>query len=166
MAAALARDVTHLFALAPGSESTAIVSPAAEKVRRHPKYYLNGGDVHFLVRSSTIVCDICDADRNGLPPLQVENYIFRVHRYFFERESLFFREKLGAPPPPGQPPKGSSDVNPFPLDDVHEEDFSRFLWVFYNPYVGIIAIPRASCADPSPGNTQYTMRMRRSGYLS
>ena len=24
-------------------------APAAEKVRRHPKYYLNGGDTHFLV---------------------------------------------------------------------------------------------------------------------
>jgi hypothetical protein len=67
------------------------------------------------------------------PCCQVENYIFRVHRYFFERESAFFREKLGAAPPPGQAPKGSSDVNPFVLDDVREEDFSRFLWVFYNP---------------------------------
>lgn len=94
-----------------GSDTTVAMSPAAEKVRRHPKYYLNGGDVHFLV----------------------ENWIFRVHRYFFERESQFFREKLGAPPPPGQPPKGSSDVNPFTLDDIREEDFSRFLWVFYNP---------------------------------
>ncbi|EKM53623.1 uncharacterized protein PHACADRAFT_99476, partial [Phanerochaete carnosa HHB-10118-sp] len=93
----------------------AVVSPAAEKVRRHPKYYLNGGDVHFLV----------------------ENYIFRVHRYFFERESLWFREKLGAPPPPGQAPKGSSDVNPFALDDILEEDFSRFLWVFYNPLYSV-----------------------------
>ena len=66
---------------------------------------------------------------------QVENYIFRVHRYFFERESAFFREKLNAAPPPGQAPKGSSDGNPFSLDDVREEDFARFLWVFYNPCV-------------------------------
>ncbi|KIP01472.1 hypothetical protein PHLGIDRAFT_80546, partial [Phlebiopsis gigantea 11061_1 CR5-6] len=97
------------FSLAGGPEDAA--APAAEKVRRHPKYYLNGGDVHFLV----------------------ENYIFRVHRYFFERESSFFREKLGAAPPPGQAPRGSSDVNSFPLDDVQEQDFARFLWVFYNP---------------------------------
>ncbi|KAI0688442.1 hypothetical protein BC835DRAFT_1284594 [Cytidiella melzeri] len=89
--------------------------PAAEKVRRHPKYYLNGGDTHFLV----------------------ENYIFRVHRYFFERESAIFREKLGIPPASGQNPKGSSDSNPIPLDDVREEDFSRFLWVFYNPKYSI-----------------------------
>ena len=36
------------FSLAGGPEGAA--APAAEKVRRHPKYYLNGGDVHFLVR--------------------------------------------------------------------------------------------------------------------
>ncbi|KAI0366762.1 hypothetical protein BV20DRAFT_912992, partial [Pilatotrama ljubarskyi] len=88
---------------------------AVEQIKRHPKYYLNGGDVHFLV----------------------ENYIYRVHRYFFERESAWFREKLGAPAPAGQAPKGSSDANPFPLDDVAADDFSKFLWVFYNPKYSI-----------------------------
>ncbi|KAI0800272.1 hypothetical protein C8Q74DRAFT_1396299 [Fomes fomentarius] len=88
---------------------------AVEQIKRHPKYYLNGGDVHFLV----------------------ENYIYRVHRYFFERESAWFREKLGAPSPAGQAPKGSSDGNPFPLDDVAADDFSKFLWVFYNPKYSI-----------------------------
>ncbi|KAI0330431.1 hypothetical protein GY45DRAFT_1218890, partial [Cubamyces sp. BRFM 1775] len=88
---------------------------AVEQIKRHPKYYLNGGDVHFLV----------------------ENYIYRVHRYFFERESAWFREKLAAPAPPGQAPKGSSDSNPFPLDDVAADDFSKFLWVFYNPKYSI-----------------------------
>ncbi|KAI0698308.1 hypothetical protein C8T65DRAFT_581962 [Cerioporus squamosus] len=88
---------------------------AVEQIKRHPKYYLNGGDVHFLV----------------------ENYIYRVHRYFFERESAWFREKLSAPSPAGQQPKGSSDANPFPLDDVVADDFSKFLWVFYNPKYSI-----------------------------
>ena len=67
--------------------------------------------------------------------MQVENWIFRVHRYFFERESAVFREMLCAPPPPGQAAKGSSDTNLLPLHGVTEVDFSRFLWVFYNPYV-------------------------------
>ncbi|KAL1945337.1 hypothetical protein VTO73DRAFT_2188 [Trametes versicolor] len=88
---------------------------AVEQIKRHPKYYLNGGDVHFLV----------------------ENYIYRVHRYFFERESAWFREKLGAPAPAGQTPKGSSDANPFPLEEVAADDFSKFLWVFYNPKYSI-----------------------------
>ncbi|OSX61713.1 hypothetical protein POSPLADRAFT_1117686, partial [Postia placenta MAD-698-R-SB12] len=86
-----------------------------ERVKRHPKYYLAGGDVHFLV----------------------ENYLFRVHRYFFERESAWFREKLAIAAPPGQSPKGSSDAHPFPLEDVQAQDFSRLLWVFYNPKYSI-----------------------------
>ena len=57
-----------------------------------------------------------------------------MHSYFFERESAVFREKLAAPAAAGQPRKGSSDTNPFPLDDVRADDFSKFLWVFYNPY--------------------------------
>ncbi|RPD62756.1 hypothetical protein L226DRAFT_503801 [Lentinus tigrinus ALCF2SS1-7] len=88
---------------------------AVEKIERHPKYYLNGGDVHFLV----------------------ENYIYRVHRYFFERESAWFREKLGTPSPAGQQPKGSFDANPFPLDDVAADDSFKFFWVFYNPTYSI-----------------------------
>ena len=42
---------------------------------------------------------------------------------------------LCAPPHPGQSPKGSSDTTAIPLPGVKELDFSRFLWVFYNPYV-------------------------------
>ncbi|KAK7692002.1 hypothetical protein QCA50_005407 [Cerrena zonata] len=57
---------------------------AVEKMKRHPTYYLQGGDVHFLV----------------------EHFLFRVHSYFFERESAVFREKLAAPAAPGQPRKG------------------------------------------------------------
>ena len=68
---------------------------------------------------------------------QVQSYLFRVHRYFFERESPFFREKLGIPAAAGQTARGSSDTNPFPLDDIRAEDFEKFLWVFYNPCVPI-----------------------------
>ncbi|KAH9833556.1 uncharacterized protein C8Q71DRAFT_692844, partial [Rhodofomes roseus] len=91
------------------------VDTSLEKVKRHPKYYLSGGDIHFLV----------------------ENYLFRVHRYFFERESAYFREKFAVAAPPGQQPKGSSDGNAFPLEDVLANDFARFLWVFYNPKYSI-----------------------------
>lgn len=66
---------------------------------------------------------------------QVENNLFRVHRYFFTRDSAFFRERLPHPPPPGEFTKGSSDNNPFVLEDTSKVDFERLLWVFYNPYV-------------------------------
>ncbi|EMD33234.1 hypothetical protein CERSUDRAFT_160824 [Gelatoporia subvermispora B] len=84
------------------------------KIKNHPVYFLTGGDVHF----------------------QVKNYRFRIHRYFFERESAFWRERLASPTSAGQSPKGSLD-NPFILEDVHPDDFSRFLWVFYNPQYSI-----------------------------
>ena len=68
-------------------------------------------------------------------PEQVENFIFRVHRFFFTRDSSFFREKLPHPPPPGEFSKGSSDNNPFILEDTLRIDFEHLLWVFYNEYV-------------------------------
>ncbi|PCH35703.1 hypothetical protein WOLCODRAFT_80255, partial [Wolfiporia cocos MD-104 SS10] len=91
------------------------VDTVSEKIRRHNKYYLSNGDVHFLV----------------------ENYLFRVHRYFFERESAWFRERFAVAAGPGQNAKGSSDANAFPLEDILANDFARFLWVFYNPKYSI-----------------------------
>jgi hypothetical protein len=66
---------------------------------------------------------------------QVENLLFRLHRYFFTRDSLFFQDKLPHPPPPGEFAKGISDSNPFVLEDTLTIDFERLLWVFYNPWV-------------------------------
>jgi len=85
-------------------------SPLNERVVRHPDYYIPGGDVVF----------------------RVENCVFRVHRYFFTRDSSVFLEKLPHPPPPGEFSKGSSDNNPFVLEDTLKVDFERLLWVFYN----------------------------------
>jgi hypothetical protein len=63
----------------------------------------------------------------------VENTLFRVHRYFFTRDSAFFRTKLPHPPAPGEVTKGTADNNPLVLEDALQVDFERFLWVFYNP---------------------------------
>jgi hypothetical protein len=63
----------------------------------------------------------------------VEDTLFRVHRYFFTRDSAFFRNKLPHPPPPGEFTKGTSDNHPLVLEDALQVDFERFLWVFYNP---------------------------------
>jgi hypothetical protein len=71
----------------------------------------------------------------------VEDTLFRVHRYFFTRESAFFRNKLPHPPPPGEFTKGTSDTQPFVLEDTLHVDFERFLWVFYNPWVFIFIAP-------------------------
>ncbi|KAI0292798.1 hypothetical protein BC826DRAFT_911330 [Russula brevipes] len=82
-----------------------------QRIVRHSEYYIYGGDIIF----------------------RVEDTLFRVHRYFFTRESAFFRSKLPHPPPPGDFSKGYSDAHPLVLEDALEVDFERFLWVFYNP---------------------------------
>ncbi|KAK0486261.1 hypothetical protein IW261DRAFT_1549125 [Armillaria novae-zelandiae] len=80
-------------------------------IRRHETYYIKGGDVYFLV-------DEC---------------MFRVHRFFFERESSKFRQMFSAPTSPGKEAEGSSPSTAFKLVDITAEDFAQFVWIFYNP---------------------------------
>ncbi|KAJ3733684.1 hypothetical protein DFJ43DRAFT_994480, partial [Lentinula guzmanii] len=56
----------------------------------------------------------------------VENSLFKVHHYFFERESPKFQEMLTRPPPTGQSSYGSL-TNPVVLD-VTSEEFQQLLW--------------------------------------
>ncbi|SJK97982.1 uncharacterized protein ARMOST_01238 [Armillaria ostoyae] len=79
--------------------------------KKHEVYYLNGGDVYFLVGEC----------------------MFRVHRYFFERESSKFQQMFGGPTSLGVEPEGSSPDTAFRLSDITADDFAHFLWIFYNP---------------------------------
>ncbi|GLB37344.1 putative BTB/POZ domain containing protein [Lyophyllum shimeji] len=85
-----------------------------KQLQRHSHYYINGGDVQFLV----------------------EKILFRVHRYFFERESPVFREQIELPssPPtsPGRPQQGEEESVAISLD-VSAVHFEKLLGVFYNP---------------------------------
>ncbi|KAJ8697050.1 hypothetical protein PTI98_006858 [Pleurotus ostreatus] len=80
-------------------------------VKQNSKYYLRGGDLHLLA----------------------DGELFRVHRYFFERESDKLRGKLAQPASPGGKPEGTSDSNAIILSKVSAADLEKFLWVFYNP---------------------------------
>lgn len=75
----------------------------------HPQYYLPGGDLHVIAGSMH----------------------FRVHGYFFSRDSNLFNTKLN-PASPGQPKEGTND-SPVVLDGVSSSEFEKLLWVFYNP---------------------------------
>ncbi|KAG1741465.1 uncharacterized protein EDB91DRAFT_1052552 [Suillus paluster] len=77
------------------------------RVIHHKDYYLRGGDLNVLIG----------------------NYHYRVHSHFFYRESLVWRQMIGESPDE----HGPADAAPFNLEDVKNEDFERFLWVFYNP---------------------------------
>ncbi|KAG6888010.1 hypothetical protein C0992_009923 [Termitomyces sp. T32_za158] len=95
---------------------------------RHENYYLSGGDLFFLA----------------------EAIHFRVHRYFFERESLFFQRQLQVPASPGAVARGSTEGTAIILEE-HPDDFAKFLWVFYNP--------RYSLYDTSVDNWKVILRL-------
>lgn len=63
--------------------------------------------------------------------MQVENTVFRLHRYFFERESDYFRDRLG-PPSEGDSEDGTPN-SPYIIHDVKTDDFAHFVWVWYSP---------------------------------
>jgi hypothetical protein len=88
------------------------------RVIHHKDYYLRGGDMNVLIG----------------------NHLYRIHSYFFYRESLIWRQMLDAPPDGGE--HGTADApSPFTLDDVKSEDFERFLWAIYNPQYSIYDAP-------------------------
>jgi len=65
--------------------------------------------------------------------IRVQNYMFRVHRFFLERESAYFRLRLDHTTHPERDPPGSSESNPLVLEEATSDGFACFLWVFYNP---------------------------------
>jgi len=84
-----------------------------EKVEptRHPKYYFPDGNLI----------------------LKVEDALFRVHRFFLERDSAVFRDLALVPPEPGSEPEGLTDARPIALDLITVADFEALLWFVYNP---------------------------------
>jgi len=90
------------------------VEHGVSRVVRHKEFYIRGGDMTVLV----------------------ENHLYRIHSYFFERESLFFRNKFASASENGEDRLGATEEAPYSLEDVKSEDFARFLWVFYNPKYG------------------------------
>ncbi|KAF9047610.1 hypothetical protein BJ165DRAFT_1113979 [Panaeolus papilionaceus] len=78
---------------------------------RHGQYYIPNADLCLIV----------------------EQFIFKIHRYFFERESEYFARKLAVPTSAGGALPGSADHSAIILDNVTPSQFSNFLWVFYNP---------------------------------
>jgi len=86
-----------------------------EQISRHSTYWLDGGDFYILA----------------------ENIAFRVHRYFFERESLFFQNRFEEIKGSLSYPDGSTFEKAYIIDDVTPNDLANFLWVFYNPSYSI-----------------------------
>lgn len=69
--------------------------------------------------------------------IQVEKTLFRIHSYFFIRDSVKFNKLLQPSATAGHLREGSQS-NPIVVPDILPEDFATFLWVFYNPCVVIV----------------------------
>jgi len=136
-----------------GPDLTMNQQPTLQRHRRHREYYIDGGDIVFLVRpppTSTIVnrqiahravreprLRTCFSACTGQCPLPVPQSLASFTKsvadnsHFFERESPIFRKQLAGYGTRER--SGCSDADPCVLDGVTVDDFSRFLWVFYNP---------------------------------
>lgn len=107
----------HSYAKSGDGHELTMNQPTLQRNRRHREYYIDGGDIVFLV----------------------ENVLFRVHSYFFQRESPVFRKQFAGFAARERP--GGSDADPCALEGVTVDDFTRFLWVFYNPEYSIYNAP-------------------------
>ncbi|KAJ3820656.1 hypothetical protein F5880DRAFT_930044 [Lentinula raphanica] len=83
------------------------------QLKRSSEFFLTGGDLHLIVNE----------------------YRFRVHSYFFTRESQHFRQRLAISDAFDIQGNGSSMSSAIVLDDyeITAEEFESFLRVFYNP---------------------------------
>ena len=69
-----------------------------------------------------------------------ENITFRIHKYFFEQESSWYKNyedsrafESMTSKPPADPPRGRSYDDAVPLP-VTAKQFTSMIWVIYNPY--------------------------------
>ncbi|KAK7436524.1 hypothetical protein VKT23_019078 [Stygiomarasmius scandens] len=98
--------------------------------KRHPRFYFQDGNVVFLVEST----------------------IYKIHRYFFHRDSSIFDAMFSLPIPAGQRPEGESEENPICLHGIATQDFDRLLSILYPLWVVIvivsISIPQLNFISP------------------
>ncbi|KAG8904597.1 hypothetical protein FRB99_001516 [Tulasnella sp. 403] len=119
------------MAQAASSSSSALLNPPSPKRARHPVYYFEDGNVVFLVRTGQTAVLL-----TKLTITQATDTLFKVHRYFFVRDSAVFKAMFTLPPGPGKTVEGMEDENPIVLPEVPALDFERFLWVLYPPSFG------------------------------
>ncbi|KAF5355475.1 hypothetical protein D9758_006332 [Tetrapyrgos nigripes] len=91
-------------------------------LRRSIKYHIPGGDLYVVVDDTQ----------------------FRIHSYFFTRESSKFKNALSQTTLNGT--LGSSSATPLFIHNTTAAHFEEFLWVFYNESYSIYDAPVATWA--------------------
>ncbi|KAJ7750099.1 hypothetical protein DFH07DRAFT_1062211 [Mycena maculata] len=84
-------------------------APRRSRFIEHPRFFFHDGNVIFLV----------------------EKTLYRVHRYFFERDSAIFASMFTLPSAAGERPEGEAVENPIVLEGITALDFDRFLAILY-----------------------------------
>ena len=80
-------------------------------ISMHSMYWLPGGDLYIII----------------------QNIAFHVHHYFFEQDSPQFKTWSDNSDSTLSQPNGRTLSTAFILDDIQPNEFTNFLWVFYNP---------------------------------
>ena len=78
----------------------------------------------------------------NIPFPQVENDMFKIDRHYLTRHSTHFKTLIN-------PSSGSSESNPFVVDDATSEQFANFLWVFYKCATILSCICRVTSSSMS-----------------
>jgi hypothetical protein len=79
---------------------------------------------------------------------QVENNLYKVHRYFFKRYSNHFASMLSLPQPEGQPIEGETDEHPIRILGVEATSFDLLLSIFYPEYAIHCSFITMPCLTP------------------
>lgn len=104
--------------------------PGFKELQRHATFYIQGADLTFVVSHQSTINTLAGIDRSFI---KSGNILFRVHRYFFDRESRVFREQV-LPASEATSKEGYTDATAISID-VPADDFARLLGIFYNPWV-------------------------------
>lgn len=105
-------------------------------VHHHPEYYLEDGNIVFKVRHLSLI-DITPLHQ-VYQSSKVEDTLFKVHRYFFMRESIVFRDMLSFPAAADMIAEGTCDENPIFLEQVTSKQFGQLLSIFYDRWAPLV----------------------------
>ncbi|KAG5636942.1 hypothetical protein H0H81_006338 [Sphagnurus paluster] len=111
-----------------------ILRPAWQRIGVCTAHMVFGAGIAaaLLITQTRFVRTLAVLPASGSEGRRVGNERFRVHRYFFERESKVFREEIERSTAPGQPRQGDNDSTAIILKES-PQDFEKLLGVFYNP---------------------------------
>jgi hypothetical protein len=114
----------------PCQESMSASSPPSNLAGpphvHHERFFFDDGNITFLVSPSVPILVSINLDEQSK---QVEGILYRVHQYFFCRDSSEFKDRISRLPTQQLEESASPPI--IPIDDVKSVDFDAFLSILY-----------------------------------